>query len=334
MKKLIPLLLCVCLLFSLAAPASAATAAEENAAQLLYDLGLFKGVNATGAPNFELDRTPTRAEALVILVRLLGAEKEALSSHYTSPFTDVPAWAKDYVGYAYQKNLTQGISATSFAPGSNTSVAQFLTFLLRALGYKDGVDFRWNTPWTLTDKLGISSGQYPSSKPFLRADAAFLSAAALRVQQKGSAQTMLERLLEAGAITGKNVVFWDNEPVSFLEDFASFLFFPVKGSPATFTNFHFDKVTVNGLACETLQVNTPAAVSAYLAAIGHNAGGFGYVEISYDQAAAEKAAPGYFTDSDGMKYPLLDFTFTYTGTRSDGSKVTGTFTDRYYMDWE
>jgi hypothetical protein len=40
----------------------------ENEAEQLQNLGLFKGTNN----EFELDRKPTRAEAGVILIRMLG----------------------------------------------------------------------------------------------------------------------------------------------------------------------------------------------------------------------------------------------------------------------
>ena len=120
--------------------------------------------------------------------------------------------------------------------------------------------------------------------------------------------------------------------MAFQEDYASFLFYPVSGSPATFTSFKLDKVTVNGLSCQTLQVTTPEAVAAYLASIGHKAGGFGYVEITYDEEAAAKAATEYYTAANGKKYPLIAFTFTYTATEASGKQQKGTFTDYYYFD--
>ena len=46
---------------------------EEEAAQYLKDLGLFKGVTDT---DFDLKRAPTRLEALVMLIRLLGKEQD------------------------------------------------------------------------------------------------------------------------------------------------------------------------------------------------------------------------------------------------------------------
>ena len=318
-KKLLSLILALTLALSLAVPAFAVTPEDaQEDAMLLYNLGLFKGTGTTadGSPKFDLDRAPTRAEAVTILVRLLGAEEAALKKTIATPFTDVPAWAKPYVGYAYSKGYTNGVDAKHFGPNNTVSAAQFLTFLLRALGYKDGTDFTWDSPWTLTDQLGISNGAYNAkTKTFLRADAAALSASTLYAKKKGSDKTLLKDLLDNGAISGSTVVIWDYDAVAFQKDYASFLFYPVSGSPATFTSFKLDKVTVNGLS-----------------SIGHKAGGFGYVEITYDEEAAAKAATEYYTAANGKKYPLIAFTFTYTATEASGKQQKGTFTDYYYFD--
>lgn len=335
LKRICGLGLALTLAFSLSIPALAATPEEAlPSAQLLYNLNLFRGIgqNPDGSPQFALDRAPTRAEAVTMLVRLLGVEDQALSKPWNTPFTDVPAWAQPYVGYAYAKGYTNGVEPTRFGAASPVTTAQYLTFLLRALDYKDGADFAWNAPWRLTDQLGITEGDYDEQSTFLRADAAVVSANALYAPERGGDQTLLEHLLEAGAITDSTVVIWDYDAVAFEGDFASFLFYPVKGSPATFTSFELDKVTVNGLPCETLQVNTPEEVAAYLASIGHDAGGFGYVEVTYDEDAAINAATETYTDEYGNTYPLLGFTFSYTGTQVDGTTVSGTFTDYYYID--
>ena len=57
---------------------SAGAANFTGAADRLHEVGLFQGtgVTASGAPVYELDRTPTRAEAAVMLVRLLGKEAD------------------------------------------------------------------------------------------------------------------------------------------------------------------------------------------------------------------------------------------------------------------
>ena len=195
------------------------------------------------------------------------------------------------------------------------------------------MDFTWEVPWALTDQLGVTDGEYnASTTTFLRADAVTVSASALYAPVKDSDKTLLQTLLDSGAITGSTVVIWDYTPILFDEDVASFLFYPVAGSPASFTSFRIDQLTVNGLTGETLQVTTPEEVNAYMAAMGYDQGGFGYIELTYDEAAALAAATEYYTDEAGNTYPLLAFTFTYTGTQADGTVVTGSFTDYYYID--
>ena len=50
----------------------------EQAAQTLYKLGLFRGVSTAsdGTPVFDLESVPTRNQAVIMLVRLLGKEDE------------------------------------------------------------------------------------------------------------------------------------------------------------------------------------------------------------------------------------------------------------------
>ena len=95
-------------------PVFAAKSEAQEAAQTLHDLGLFKGTgtDVSGNPIFDLNRAPTRAEAVTMLVRLLGKEDEALAGDWNTPFTDVADWAKPYVGYAYANGLTAGVSQT------------------------------------------------------------------------------------------------------------------------------------------------------------------------------------------------------------------------------
>ncbi len=138
MKKLIAAILCVVMVISLlpmsAFAASGTLVREEELAKDLKALGIFKGVSET---DFALDRAPTRTEALVMLIRVLGRESDALSKGGRHPFLDVPQWADKYVGYAYENNLTNGVSATKFGSNSIASASMYLTFVLRALGYSD-----------------------------------------------------------------------------------------------------------------------------------------------------------------------------------------------------
>lgn len=334
MKKSISILLAALLAVTLAVPAAAASEQAEDAAALLYHLGLFQGTGSKedGSPEFSLDRAPTRAEAVTMLVRLLDQEEAAQSGTWSTPFTDVPDWAAPYVGYAYSKGLTNGVEANRFGASASVTTAQYLTFLLRALGYQDGKDFLWSSPWTFTDTLDITDGGYNSKTKLLRADVALLSAAALDAPRKGSDQTLLQFLLGDKSASTSDLVIWDYDLVAFQENYASFLFFPVKASKASFTSFKIDRVTVNGQTCETLQLTTPDAVTAYLASISYNAGGFGYIELSYDEDAAMAAATHTHTDASGNTYPLLVFEFSYTAKQPSGKTVSDSFSASYFLD--
>ena len=183
-------------------PVQADTNMAINAANILYELGLFQGtgVNSDGKPIFDLDRIPTRQEAVTMLIRLLGKDNEAKSTTWETPFTDVDEWAKPYVGYAYNHKLTSGIDATTFGGKNIVTASQYITFILRALDYNSGTDFAWDSAWTLSDSLGITDGEYSSSSRFTRADVAITSYNALKMNSKGTSTTLISDLISEGVV--------------------------------------------------------------------------------------------------------------------------------------
>ena len=197
MKKLIALILAVMLLLACAIPAQAADSRKAEAAAELYDLGLFQGTgtNAGGTPDFSLDRAAKRAEGVTLLVRLLGIGEETLKNASDAPFSDVPGWAKPYVNFAYENDLTKGVSADKLGANDAVTAAQYLTFVLRAMGYVSGEDFDWSASWALTDRLGITHGEYnaKTNKSFQRGDAALVSACALKAACKNG-KTLYENI--------------------------------------------------------------------------------------------------------------------------------------------
>ena len=194
------------LLSVLPAPVRAADDAAVAAAENLHALGLFNGTgtNPDGSPNFALDRAPTRQEAVAMLVRLLGKEAEALAGAWSTPFTDVDDWAKPYVGYAYHAGLANGTGAATFGGRRLVTAAQYLTFVLRALGYDSAADFAWDKAWELSDQIGLTNGSYnaATNASFLRGDAAVVSKSALRTKLKDTETALFTRLMDDGAITG------------------------------------------------------------------------------------------------------------------------------------
>lgn len=87
---------------------------DRNAmAEALQSLSLFRGTGSGIGSGYELEKTPTRAEALIMLIRMLGEEKAALACTASQPFIDVPDWCAPYVAYAYERGYSNGVGTDS-----------------------------------------------------------------------------------------------------------------------------------------------------------------------------------------------------------------------------
>ena len=203
MKRVLSFILVMVMLCCVMPTAFDASDEATAAADKLHSLGLFNGTgtDANGDPIFDLGRAPTRHEAVTMLVRLLGKGEEALEGTWEMPFTDVADWAQPYVGYAYANGLTSGTSATTFGGDSLVTASQYLTFVLRALGYDSSTDFKWDAAWELSDELGFTSGEYSTeTKTFLRGDVAIISCAALNARLKNEETLLVQSLVSNGAV--------------------------------------------------------------------------------------------------------------------------------------
>lgn len=140
MKRILTILAAT-LLLTAAMAGTASASSYDSVAEELSAIGVFRGT----AGGFELDRAPTRSEAAIMLVRLYGAEDEAKAAYeageISMPFTDVSETAAPSVAWLYSQGITNGTSATTFGASSPCSAKMYCAFLLRALGYEDGVDF-------------------------------------------------------------------------------------------------------------------------------------------------------------------------------------------------
>lgn len=173
----------------------------ETKAQALKGLGLFQGVSNT---DFDLYRAPTRTEALVMFIRLIGEEGEATRVSWQHPFIDVPAWADRYVGYAYQRGYTNGISSIRFGASQTAGANMYLTFMLRALAYTDGYDFQWDNPYYLASSIALLPGDTDIYN-FQREDIVLVSWAALTVPMNGGNKALGDLLVMSGAFTQKQL---------------------------------------------------------------------------------------------------------------------------------
>lgn len=169
--------------------------------------GLFRGSDK----GWELDRKPTRAEAAIMLVRFLGLEEEALrnAGRMHMPFTDVNPNHAPYIAMLYAMGLTNGTGPTAFSPNLEVQPRDYMTFMLRALGYDDGAgDFSWRTAVEDSLHMGVldlNTYNRLTGTPFDRGRMASVSVAVLRARDTGG-ELLYERLAKQGVLSREKLL--------------------------------------------------------------------------------------------------------------------------------
>lgn len=171
-------------------------------AEKLQLLGLFSGTDN----GFDLNKEATRLEGLAMLVRLIGEEEQSKQfKNETSAFTDVPEWGEGYVNYAYKNGLTKGIGNNKFGSENLINAKDYMTFMLRALGYDDvRGDFSYDKSIEFAKEKQIISTEDKkelNSQAFLRDHLVKISFLSLQANIKDESQTLLEKLVEDGVVS-------------------------------------------------------------------------------------------------------------------------------------
>lgn len=175
-------------------------------ADALFSLGLFKGTN----DGYDLDKKGDRVQGLIMLIRLMGKEDEALQHSGKTPFTDMTGWLEGhkYIGYAYDNGITKGTNTenTLFSPNMELDGKMYVTFVLRALGYDDSKgDFHWETSsYDLAKSVGILTDEDIADingGGFYRDHVVKISFKALSVELKGENRTLGQKLVADGVFT-------------------------------------------------------------------------------------------------------------------------------------
>ncbi len=183
--------------------------AAENAdyADKLYDLGLFKGTDN----GYELENTLTREQAATVLVRLLGEEANSEKISFDEVFEDVKSdrWSFPYVMYCYKNNITKGTSNNAFSPELPISADQFVTLVLRLLGYTD-VEPETAFDYALEYYLLNSeiADKLQSDEEFKRGDMVYIVYRSLMTKNSGG-KILADVLAEKGVITEKQAEEFD-----------------------------------------------------------------------------------------------------------------------------
>lgn len=144
LRKLLAVVLVVCLAFSLVTIASAkqigdysdaSSVTYKEAVDLVTGLGIMQGAGGT---TFDATGTFTREMAAkVICYILLGPAVSANLTTSTSSFSDVAAtrWSAPFIEYCVSIGVINGMGNGTFAPTASVTGSQFAKMLLTAIGY-------------------------------------------------------------------------------------------------------------------------------------------------------------------------------------------------------
>ena len=221
-KKVLALVLTVAMVLSSMTFAFAQTVVQnQEKAEVLFDLGLFKGANPD---KFEprLENDMNRAEAVTMVIRLLGWDADATAE---IPFKDKElsgdyAWAKPFIAKAYEEGITVGNSATEFGVVEKVTLQQYATFLLRALGYDINGENYAQAP-EMAYEVGLLSlaDVLAADKAAIRDQLVGVSYNALFASEKDSDVTLLEKLIADEKVTEDQVIkSGDADLIALLEE--------------------------------------------------------------------------------------------------------------------
>ncbi len=281
----------------LPAAASGSSPESTDRADKLAALGLFQGTEQ----GYELDSTPSRIQGLVMLIRLLGLEEDALAYGQETPFTDL-GWGKNYVAYAYDNGLTQGTSATTFDPNSSLDAKSYVTLLLRALGYDDTAgDFTWKEALSFAAQTGMmtaEAAQTIASVTINRGDMVDLSYAALTCEVKDGSETLAERLSADGVFTEQA-----GEEAGVLGSDAGWVY---TYTPYNNSTVSYSQKTLAGVTAHVLTINTKSPrVQVETALVDNTIGATAsFQDIVSSSGALAVVNGNFFASYDAFKVPI------------------------------
>jgi methionine-rich copper-binding protein CopC len=198
LKKLLAVIVAVCVLATMTVPAFAAA----SDAEICEALGILQGDGA-GVTDTYLAKGTERYQAAIIYLRLIGKEEEAKAFTGEDNFDDAD---QIYKGgqriLAYLKANPDlgwtGVGGNKFEPTNPASAQMIYKVLLEALGYKQDVDFKWAETLDFAESVGLSA--IADIAELTNADVATALVEGLKAKVKDSDATLAEKLVADGII--------------------------------------------------------------------------------------------------------------------------------------
>lgn len=207
MRKILSAALCVVLSLSLSIPALAAESETEveTATDYLFQHGIMLG-DSNG--EMHLESGLTRAQLATVLTRLNG-DLEYIQTNLTyyagqCKFSDVPEWAKPYVGYCYTNGLMLGYDTGAFGADDGVTSAAACTVVLRYMELSD-VDWDYSTACRTALDLGLTSAETVKKTEVTRGDLAVMLCRALAGTEQESPPTGNADAVRIGSYKGSSL---------------------------------------------------------------------------------------------------------------------------------
>lgn len=191
-KKVTALALVITLFFS---GVTTANAVAPSSADKLHELGLLLDATDKG-----LAMNINRALGLTMVLKAIGyTQEDANKKADQSTFTDMKGyeWAAGFAAIGKEVGITTGADATGtkFAPSRTMTKKEFITFMLRVIGY-EGKD-AWDMTGTLGKKAGLINSTNVEDNNFIKNEAAEIMFNALKAKmQKGKSQRLVDHLID------------------------------------------------------------------------------------------------------------------------------------------
>lgn len=191
-KRLLSLALALCLVCSLL-PGTALAAGEKPFTDVpashwahddityVYENDL---MNGTDGSLFSPESTTTRAMVVTVLYRIEGQP----AADWENPFWDVPAsaWFHDAVTWAWENDITGGVSSTHFGAGNAVTREQLATFLYR-YAQDQGYDTSARADLSGYSDAGLVSSYATQALSWANATGLITGTTATTLSPKGSA---------------------------------------------------------------------------------------------------------------------------------------------------
>ena len=151
LKKVLAMVLAFACTFSMFAGAKVfedvpAGSDYSEAVTMLSDLGIIQGKDDG---KYHPEDTITRAEACAMIARLMTGDPNVSQYVGAQSFTDVAkgSWKDSAIGYCYINGIVIGVGNNKFEPDRAITDAEFITMVVRAMGYETA-DMKQNYPFS------------------------------------------------------------------------------------------------------------------------------------------------------------------------------------------